>query len=321
MAEQVNFRSAFRGFNRTDVVRHLEFLHNSHEYKLNQLHTEIEELHTEIEELRAELTLARQLPSRSAKLDAELEATKARCAELEEMLEAAQAGIILPEPDDSDDRCAELETQLAAVQQRLADAEIALSAAKDRAADAEATSAAAQQRIDELGCASADEQPGFAAMDARLEVEKQRNAELEAALAASAQRIAELESLLGTAQLRNNDLKAQLEQNQSKAQPAEAVAAPVVTPDLEAQELAAYRRAERVERMAHARARDIALQANGVLHDATARVDEDAVELSELFEALGAQLDRLRDRMIASKSTLHDAATAMRAISADEDEN
>ena len=115
MAEQVNFRSAFRGFNRTDVVRHLEFLHNSHEYKLNQLHTEIEEL-------RAELTLARQLPSRSAKLDAELEATKARCAELEEMLEAAQAGIILPEPDDSDDRCAELETQLAAVQQRLADA-------------------------------------------------------------------------------------------------------------------------------------------------------------------------------------------------------
>jgi hypothetical protein len=95
----------------------------------------------------------------------------------------------------------------------------------------------------------------------------------------------------------------------------------VIPQDLAAQELAAYRRAERVERMAVARARDIATQASGVLHDTTARVDEDAVELSNMFDQLTAQFEQLRSRMIASKSTLKDAVTAMHTIATAEDED
>jgi hypothetical protein len=113
---------------------------------------------------------------------------------------------------------------------------------------------------------------------------------------------------------------AELEQALAAAQAAAAAVA--VSPDnLAAQELAAYRRAERVERMALARARDIATQANGVLYDTTARVDEDAVELSGIFDQLATQFDLLRERMIASKSTLKDAVTAMHAIPTETDED
>lgn len=286
MAEQINFRSAIRGFNRTDVVRHIEFLKNIHEVKLNQLHTEIEEL-------RAELNLARQLPARGIQLEAELEASKALCAELERKLAMAPQSAVVPAQDNLSSRCTDLEAQLADLRQRLADAE-------NRAAQAEDAHAAAQRRIDELESALPAHQPVVAEPHGDP-ADAQRIADLDAALAASEQRIAELEQALADAQ-------------------AAAVAAPSDPKGLQAQELAAYRRAERVERMALARARDIATQASGVLHDATARVDEDALELSDMFDQLTAQLDLLRNRMIASKSTLKDAVIAMNTISTAEDE-
>lgn len=281
MADQIKFRKAFRGFNRTDVVRHIEFLNNSHDVKLNQLNTENEQL-------RAELALARQLPVRGVQMEAELEASKTRCAELEEKLSAA------PRQDRLDDYCTKLEAQLADLQQRLTDTENALTAAR--------------QRNDELETSLPTPLHDTTALDAKLADEKHRNAELDAALSASQQRIAELEDIIAATQQRNSEL----EQTLANAQTADA---PTVSEDLASQELAAYRRAERVERMAHARARDIATQANGVLHDATARVDEEAVELSDLLDQLTAQFDRFRERMIASKSTLKDAVTAMNAIS------
>jgi chemotaxis protein MotB len=321
MAEQVKFRSAFRGFNRTDVVRHIDFLNNLHEVKLNQLRTEIEEL-------RAELNLARQLPVRGIQLEAELEASKALCAELEEKLAATAAGIALPEQDDLSDLCADLEAQLADMRQRLADAE-------NRAKQAEDACAAALQPIEEPEIvppadAPADEEPHTEELDAALAASAQRIAELESLLAATQQRNDELDALLADAQQRNDQLQtaldaanaraAQLEQALADAQTAAKTAA-VIPQDLAAQELAAYRRAERVERMAVARARDIATQASGVLHDTTARVDEDAVELSNMFDQLTAQFEQLRSRMIASKSTLKDAVTAMHTIATAEDED
>lgn len=321
MAEQVKFRSAFRGFNRTDVVRHIDFLNNLHDVKLNQLHTEIEEL-------RAELNLARQLPVRGIQLEAELEASKALCAELEEKLAAAAAGIVLPEQDDLSDLCADLEAQLADMRQRLADAE-------NRAKQAEDACAAALKPIEEPEIvlpadAPADKEQHTEELDAALAASAQRIAELEALLAATQQRNDELDALLADTQQRNDQLQtaldaanaraAQLEQALADAQTA-AKATAVVPQDLAAQELAAYRRAERVERMAVARARDIATQASGVLHDTTARVDEDAVELSNMFDQLTAQFEQLRSRMIASKSTLKDAVTAMHTIATAEDED
>ena len=195
MAEQVKFRSAFRGFNRTDVVRHIDFLNNLHEVKLNQLHTEIEEL-------RAELNLARQLPVRGIQLEAELEASKALCAELEEKLAATAAGIALPEQDDLSDLCADLEAQLADMRQRLADAE-------NRAKQAEDACAAVLQPIEEPEIillpadAPADEEPHTEELDAALAASAQRIAELEALLAATQQRNDELDALLVDAQQRN----------------------------------------------------------------------------------------------------------------------
>lgn len=259
MAEQMKFRSAVNGFNRTDVCRYIEFLSNSHNVKVNQLHTEIGQLR----------------------------------AELEEKL-AADAG-----QDSPSEYCTQLETQLAEMQQRLADTENALTAARNRAQEAEAACTAARRRVEELETSLPIPQPDTAAQDARLAEARQRIAALEADLTVARQRNAELEQALTSAR----------------------TAAPAVSQDLTAQELAAYRRAERVERMAISRARDMMTQMKGVLHDTTARVDEDAVELSELFDQLSAQFDRLRQRMLASKSTLKDAVTALHTIPAEGNED
>lgn len=299
MAEQMKFRSAVHGFNRTDVCRYIDFLNNSNDVKVNQLHTEIKEL-------RAELALARQLPVRTVQLETELEASKTLCAELEEKLAVAAQSAPTAEQDNLNEYCTDLESQLADLQQRLADAENALTAAQNRAEEAEASCTAARQRVEELETSLSIPQPDTTAMDAKLAAAQQRNADLDTALSASQQRIAQLEAALAATRQHNADLEQALANAQTTA--------PVASQDLTAQELAAYRRAERVERKAIARARDIMVQANGVLYDTTARVDEDAVELSDLFDQLSAQFDRLRQRMVTSKSTLKDAVTAMHAI-------
>lgn len=188
MAEQQSFRSAFNGFNREDVVHYIEFLNNKHNAQLNQMRTEMDDL-------RAELTLVRQAPGRSIKLESEL--------------------------------------------------------------------IAANQRI----------------------------AELEATLAS---------------------VTAQLEQARKHV--------PTPAESRITEELEAYRRAERAERKANERAMEISTQANGVLADATARVDETAVHFSEMAEMIAEKLAEFRDMMIASKATLRDAATAMYAIRPEEDD-
>lgn len=317
MADQQKFRSAIHGYNRTDVTRYIDFLKNTHESQINQLHTDMEEI-------RAELNLARQLPVRSIKLEAELSASKKLVAELEEKLTAAMTGtsetVVIQ--DVSADRCAELETQLA-------DTKAALAAAENRAQDAEAAAAAAQQRSVDLESALSAGDPTLAELDAKLADAQQRNNDLDTALSASQLRIADLEALIALNQQRNDELQAQLnaanaacaqlEQDLEAARTAAPVAA--VSENLAAQELAAYRRAERAERKARERARDMATQANGVLYDATARIDEDAVEISGMIDQLAEQFDRLRERMIASKSTLKDAVTAMHAIPTEEDDD
>lgn len=44
MAVQQNFRTAFNGFNREDVVHYIEFLNAKHTAEINQLHSELEYL-------------------------------------------------------------------------------------------------------------------------------------------------------------------------------------------------------------------------------------------------------------------------------------
>ena len=80
------------------------------------------------------------------------------------------------------------------------------------------------------------------------------------------------------------------------------------------EELEAYRRAERTERMARERAEQVYRTANGVLADATVRVDEAASKISEMSDQVMFQLNLLESAVSGSKQALKDAAATMYAI-------
>ena len=182
MAMVQNFRSAFNGFNREDVVHYLEYLNNKHQ---NQVH----QLTAENEQLRAQLA-QRPVEDQTA------------------LVESLQT------------ECATLTTQLEEALARLAEKE------------------AGQE-------APAAEEP--------------------------------------------------------------------VVPDI-SEELAAYRRAERMEREAKERAELVYFQANGVLTEASAKVDGVAAEITDMADHVMGQLTQLQMAVSASKQALQEASSIMNTI-------
>ena len=168
-----NFRTAFNGFHREDVVRYLEYLNTKHAAEINQLNSELDFLRSKLENT--------QTSEEYLTLESDRDAWKARCEELEEALAAAQAA------------------------------------------------------------------------------------------------------------------------------PAEPTADP-------AQELEAYRRAERTERMAKERAELVYHQINGVLADATVKVDSVSTQISGMADQVMSQLTQLQVAIGNSKQALKDAASTMYAI-------
>ena len=83
------------------------------------------------------------------------------------------------------------------------------------------------------------------------------------------------------------------------------------------EELEAYRRAERTERLARERAEQVYHQANAILSDATAKVDEAAAAMGRMTDHVSGQLTQLQDAVTGSKQALYDAAAAMYAIRPD----
>lgn len=81
-----------------------------------------------------------------------------------------------------------------------------------------------------------------------------------------------------------------------------------------AEELEAYRRAERAERLAKERAEKVYHQVNGVLADATVKVDEAASTIGALSDQVMAQLNQLQTAVSGSKQALQDAAETMYAL-------
>ncbi len=79
-------------------------------------------------------------------------------------------------------------------------------------------------------------------------------------------------------------------------------------------ELEAYRRAERTERLARERAELVFHQINGVLADATAKVDGVAAEVGGMADQVMSQLTQLQVAVSNSKQALKDAASTMYAI-------
>ena len=54
MAVKQNFRTAFNGFNRDDVVHYIEYLNNQHNAELAQLNSDMEQLRTQLEQMQAQ---------------------------------------------------------------------------------------------------------------------------------------------------------------------------------------------------------------------------------------------------------------------------
>lgn len=186
MAGNQNFRSAFNGFNREDVVQYIEYLNSKNNIAINQLKSENQTLQEELEDLRSQ-------PVR----DPELEGQYALLQEENENLRQAQQEM--------------------------------------------------QQQIAQL------------------------KAELENAVQKAANRIA-------------------------------------------AEELEAYRRAERVERAAQERTQQLYLQATGTLADATAQVDDAADQYKQLSQQLTALMTQMQIMVDRSRNALTSAANTMYTI-------
>ena len=208
MAEQQNFRTAFNGFNRDDVVQYIEELNARHAAEVNQLNTDLQYLQEKLDILESTCpgsdmpTMRTEMP-----VDSELvEELEAKLAEAEEAAETTKAQL-------------------------------------------------AEQKAENL----------------RLQV------------------------LLDAALARQNDASNNVE-------------------------LDTYRRAERVERDARNRARAVSDKANSALSDATNKVDETAIQISELTDAAMQQLKQLQLAISGSKQVLRDTAAALYAIRPEDEE-
>ena len=80
------------------------------------------------------------------------------------------------------------------------------------------------------------------------------------------------------------------------------------------EELEAYRRAEKAERTARERARQIYCQATGALADATTQVDDAAEHFKILSQRISEQLSELQATVDRSKNALQGAAATMYTI-------
>lgn len=99
MASSQNFRTAFNGFNREDVVHYLEYINTKHTNQLNQLTAENESLRERLERLpdaESQRLLVESLEEKCRNLTGQLEEATSRADALERQLAAAQ------------NRCAEL---------------------------------------------------------------------------------------------------------------------------------------------------------------------------------------------------------------------
>ena len=82
-------------------------------------------------------------------------------------------------------------------------------------------------------------------------------------------------------------------------------------------ELEAYRRAERIERMAQERAAQMSDRANAVLADATVKIDEAAALIAQMSEKVMGQLTELQNAVSGSNQSLRDVSAALYSIRPD----
>lgn len=84
------------------------------------------------------------------------------------------------------------------------------------------------------------------------------------------------------------------------------------------QELEAYRRAERTERIAQERAQHICTQANAILADTTAKAESASARIAELADQANAQLQAYQEAVAGTQGLFKDAVAALYAIKPEE---
>jgi hypothetical protein len=213
MSAPQNFRSAFNGFNREDVVRYLEYLNSRHASQVSQLTSEADFLRSKLDTAQVDLDVLQ-----------ERDELLARVAELEA-------------------RCVQLETQLSE--------------------NATMPVAYVAQQVPEQ---MAEQMPE---LEPEVKPEPQQKVELKP----------------------------------------EKPTIPTASEELEA-----YRRAERTERMAKERAELVYHQVNGVLAEATSKVDGAAAEIGTMADQVMQQLLQLQVAVAGSKDIFCDAASTINAI-------
>ena len=97
MAAQQNFRTAFNGFNREDVVHYIEYLNSKHTAQINQLESENAELRSKLEALRAQPAAADEEASPCPDCTALQQQLDAALAEIEELKNVPEGDVTAQE--------------------------------------------------------------------------------------------------------------------------------------------------------------------------------------------------------------------------------
>ncbi len=142
---------------------------------------------------------------------------------------------------------------------------------------------------------------------------------LQALCASQQEELEELRAVRAAMEARCNGMERELEEAQEaqrKAEEAQSTAQCGV-----AQELEAYRRAERMEREARERSEQIYRQTNSVLADATVQLEDATGGIFELADQVMGQLEQLRSAVDRSKQALKNASDTMYAIRPQEENN
>lgn len=118
----------------------------------------------------------------------------------------------------------------------------------------------------------------------------------------------------------NTELQAQLDAALEKCARLEAQLAEASVTTTE-QELEAYRRAERTERIAQERAQQIRTQTNAVLADATVKAEAASQQITQLAAQTSQQLQAYQDAVTGTQTLFQDVVAALYAIKPEAEEN
>lgn len=117
----------------------------------------------------------------------------------------------------------------------------------------------------------------------------------------------------------DTDLQAQLDAAQARIAELEAQLAQQEPANCTGEELEAYRRAERTERVARDRAQQIYTQAHAVLADVTLKAEAASEQFSAISQQIGQQMSEYQKSVETTRQTFQEAVSTLYAIHPDDE--